>query len=394
MCFAADASAQSTADKPLLDPAHPIFGTLQSSTDHIAATNAAGAQAVVVELTWDRFEPREAAFDAPYAQQKRREIDAFRAGGKRVVLDLGMQYPPRWIFASPASHFVNQYGHAYEPREAGDCGVNFVFSAEMRSRLDAYLREFFRQLGGDFFAVRLGGGRYGELGYPGAGDGNCYWAYDPLAQHGGPGLPQGMTACPVAGWTPAAPSPDHAQARAFLNWYMESLENFHDWQIQEVRRYFSGPLLMLYPSTGGLRPGQLEAAIQDDAAGRSAAEKTGEVSRGFDTPRFVAGITDPNVVVYSTWVDGFPFCDDASPDPARWNPAHFLAHLAASHVPPLLCGGENTGQPDDVANMELSFRHLRDAKLCLFFWAFEPDLFRPGRASCEDFGRLILEGPR
>ncbi|HEX4141578.1 MAG TPA: hypothetical protein VHY09_14615 [Candidatus Methylacidiphilales bacterium] len=386
------ASAQAT-DPPSLDPAHPIFGTLQSSTDHLAATNAAGARAVVVGLTWDRFEPRESVFDAAYADQMRRQIDAFRAGGKLVVLDLGIQYAPRWIFASPAAHFVDQYGQAFEPKEPGECGVNLVFSAEMRSKLDAYVHEVFADLGHDFFAVRLGGGRYGELGYPGAeyaGERNCYWAFDTLAQGGGPGLPRGLTACPVAGWKPGTTSPDHAQARAFLNWYMEGLRNYHDWQIQELRRYFSGPLLMLYPSTGGLRPGQLEAAIGDDAAGRSAAEKTGEVSRGYDTARFIAGISDPNVVVYSTWVDGFPFCDDSSADQARWNPAHYLAHLAADHVPPLLCGGENTGHPDDVANMELTFQHARDAKLCLLFWAFEPDLFRPGRATCDDLRRLIL----
>jgi len=377
---------------PALDPAHPIFGTLQSSTDRIAATNAAGARAVVLEISWDRFEPRDSVFDAAYAGQIRREADAFRAGGKQVVLELGIQYAPSWIFALPHSHFVDQYGRPFEPGEPGDCGVNFVFSEEMRSKLDAYEREVFKELGNDFLAVRLGGGRYGELGYPGAdrtGGTNCYWAFDALAQHGGEGLAKGIAACPVAGWKPGEASPGHASARAFLNWYVECLRNFHDWQIAEVRRHFAGPLLMLYPSTGGLRPGQLEAAIQDDASGGTPAEKTGEVSRGFDMARYIAGISDPNVVVYSTWVDGFPFCDDASADEARWNPAHFLAHLAASHNPPLLCGGENTGHPDDLANMELTFRHLRGARLCLFFWAFEPDLFRPRGATCADYGRLI-----
>jgi hypothetical protein len=390
------AFAQTASDHPSLDPAHPIFGTLQSTTGHIAATNAAGARAVVLELGWDRFEPREGVFDTAYADEIRRKLGAFRAGGKLVVLDFGMQYPPRWIFADPTSHFVNQYGRAYEPKDPGACGVNFVFSQEMRSKLDTYVREVFKDLGTDFFAVRLGGGRYGELGYPGAefaGGKNCYWAFDALAQRGGLGLPEGITACPVAGWKPGVASADHTSAHTFLNWYMESLQNFHDWQIAEVRRSFSGPLLMLYPSTGGLRPGQLEAAIQDDAAGHTPPEKTGEVGRGFDTARFVAGITDPNVVVYSTWVDGFPFCDDTSADQARWNPAHFLAHLAGSHVPPLLCGGENTGQPDDVANMEFTFRHLREARLCVFFWAFEPDLFLPGRATCDDYRRLILDTP-
>lgn len=264
----------------------------------------------------------------------------------------------------------------------------------MRAKLAAYFHALFAGLGNDFYAVRLGGGRYGELGYPAplsGKDRNCYWAFDDLAQGKSLGLADGEVPCPVAGWKPGATSSDHAAARSFLNWYMASMENYHDWQIQEVRRYFAGPLLMLYPSIGGLRPGQLDAAIRDDCAGATQAEKTGEVSRGYDTARFIAGITDPNVVVYSTWIDGFPGCNDASADPERWNPAHYLASLAAAHQPPLLCGGENTGHPETPANMQVTFQRLRDDHLCVIFWAFEPGLFDPsgGKASCATFGAFI-----
>jgi hypothetical protein len=174
---------------------------------------------------------------------------------------------------------------------------------------------------------------------------------------------------------------------------MASMQNYHDWQITTVRRAFSGPLFMLYPSTGGLRPGQFEAAIDDDATGLTNPEKTGEVGRGYDTALFVAGITDPQVVVYTTWVDGFEGSNDSSPDPARWSPGHFLASLAASHQPPLLVGGENTGSPDDEANMALSFQRLREQNLCVLFWAFEQTLFDGGasHATIQDFKRHIAQ---
>jgi hypothetical protein len=201
--------------------------------------------------------------------------------------------------------------------------------------------------------------------------------------------------CPVPDWKPGTPSPGHASARQFLDWYLENLRNYHDWQIATVRRDFAGPIYMMYPSTGGLRPGQLDAAIADDANGSTGPEKTGEVSRGYDTARFIAGITDPKVIVYSTWIDGFPFCDDASPDPARWNPGHFLGSLAAAHQPPLALGGENTGHPDDQANLQFTFQRLHDLHLVALYWAFEPALFdgHSRHATLTEFKAQIESSP-
>ncbi len=346
-------------------------------------------------VNWDRGEPAEGQFNAAYFKEIKDKIAAFRTGGKWIVLDLGVQYPPRWIFQHASSHFINQYGGPFDSAPgSGDCGVNLVFSQEMRDMFAIYLKHIFDELGTDFFAVRLGGGRYGEQGYPinvyKSGT-NCYWAFDPLAQGKEPGLPRGVKPCPVPGWIPGTASTDHASARLFLDWYMESMRNYHDWQITAVRAYFSGHLFMLYPSVGGLHPGQLDAAINDDCNGSTQAERTGEVGRGFDTARFIAGMTDPKVVVYSTWIDGFEGSDDASPDPKRWSPAHFLASLAAAHQPPLLVGGENTGRPDDPANLELTFQRMRENHLCVMYWAFEPTLFdqKAGHATIENFKRCV-----
>jgi len=380
-----------------LDPTHPLIGTLECAPSHIAATNDAGARGVVVGISWDRAETGDGQFNTVYLGEVKAEVEAFRAGGKSIVLDLGVQYPPQWIFGFASSHFVNQYGKAFDPAPGqGDCGVNLVFSQEMRDKFAAYVHKVFGELGANFYAVRLGGGRYGELGYPinqVGGQSNCYWAFDPIAQGKEPGLAAGMAPDPVVGWTPGMASEGHDSARRFLDWYMASMKNYHDWQITTLRQNFAGPLFMMYPSTGGIRPGQLDAAINDDGNGSSQAEKTGEIGRGFDTARFVAGISDPQVVVYSTWIDGFEGNDDRSADPARWSPGHYVASLAAAHQPPLLVGGENTGHPDDLANLKLTFQRMRDNHLCVMFWAFEPTLFdgKDRHATIEDFKKAASQ---
>jgi len=387
--------APACAEASFPTPEHPLIGTLQSDPRRIEATTAAGIQGVTVGVSWDQAEPEEGRFDAAYFRQVSERIAAFRRGGKQVVLDLGVQYPPRWLVADPSSRFVDQYGRTFDPAPgAGECGINLVFRQAMRERYAAYLEHLFSALGNDFAAVRLGGGRYGELGYPDAtyrGRKNCYWAFDEAAQGRASDRPEGIAACPVPGWVPGTPSPKHEAAHLFLEWYLDSLRNYHDWQIATARRFFDGPLYMLYPSIGGIRPGQLAAAIDGDAAGLTGPERTGELGRGYDTARFVAGITDPKVVVYTTWLDGCDGCDDAGSDPVRWSPGRFLARLAADHLPPLATGGENTGQPDDPANLALTLRRMRENRLSVFFWAFEPTLFdgRNGHATISDFAREL-----
>jgi len=379
----------------ILNPAHPIVGTLESDPVRIPALSQAGARGVVVGVSWDRCETGEGTFDSSYLKGIKHKIEQFRAQGQFVALDLGVQYPPQWILNEASSQFINQDGEPYRAAPGtGDCGVNLVYSEKMRKEFEDYAAQVFHELEGDIDAVRLGGGRYGELGYPTnqyKSCANCYWAFDPVAQGRQPGLPAGEKSCPVPGWIPGQASPGHESARQFLDWYLESMRNYHDWQISMVRRYFSGPLFMLYPSTGGLRPGQLLDAINDDANGSTGPEKTGEVGRGFDMARYIAGIKDPRVVVYSTWIDGFEGSDDTSVDPKRWSPGHYLASLAASHRPPLLVGGENTGHPDDISNMAITFKRMRDNHLCVMFWAFERTLFddQKPHATLDDFKNSI-----
>ena len=367
------------ADAALLaTPAEPTaLGVLQATPAQAPALADAGITLTVLSISWDRFEPAPGAPSSAYIRQLRAEIAGYRRSGLQVVLDPGFQYPPAWLFILPDSRYQNQYGDAYADRASGKNIANTVFNAAVRARYASHLAALFRELGTDFFAVRLGGGWYGELNYPDATyakNPNCYWAFDPIAQGAKPGLPAGITACPVPGWKPGDTSPDHASARRFLDWYLASLQNYHDWQIATVRHLYAGPLMMMYPSWG-IRPGQLEPAVAGDLSGKTSPEKNGEIQRGFDFARFIGGIKDPNVWVHCTWLDPNPeWSDETSPDPARWSPVHYLASLARRHVPALNVSAENTGG-GGPETLRLCADRSRAYDLKAVFWAFAPDLF-------------------
>ena len=369
------------------------FGVLQSTDEHLARNREAGANIVVVELGWNRAEPAQSAFSDSYFRKMAKNIEARRRMGYAIALDLGFQYPPKWVFDLPHARYVNQVGRVFRSETTGEDIPNAVFNAAVRERQKAYLAEVFRRLGTEFALVRLGWMKYGELAYPVSefgGRGNCYWAFDALAQGRAEGLAKGLAPCPVPGWVPGEASPDHARARAFLDWYLGALRNYHDWQIETTREFTSAPLAILYPSWG-MRPGDAEKAIGADLSGATPAEASGEVQRGLDFERLVSGIRDPRVTVYCTWIDSSPeFGDDAADDPTRWSPCHYLAALASEHCPPLHVWGENTGG-GDMATVALCFQRIRQYGYRGFLWAFEQDLYDGKKPEIGDF-RTNLTG--
>jgi hypothetical protein len=266
----------------------------------------------------------------------------------------------------PGALYVNQYGDAFETTAPGMKSLNSVFNTIARSRQARYLEQVFRNLGTDWFAVRLGGGWFGELNYPPheyRGRKNCYWAYDEAAQ----------AQCPVPGWRPGEPK----HAAAFLDWYLESLRQYHDWQIATARRWYRGKLMMLYPSWG-IRSGQIETAVAGNLAGTTSVERNGEIQRGFDWARCIAGIRDPMVIVHTTWLDA----------PGNDNPIHFLSALARPHG--LKVSGENTGG-GDLATLRLCLDRARRYDCVAFFWAFEKQLFDGLAPTLADMKKAIHE---
>ena len=382
-------AAQETRPAPMNGP---WFGVLQAKPQHMDQNYNAGIRMVTLEIGWNQYEPQPGAFQREYSLQMKKRLEAYRKAGMQVVLDLGLQYPPAWIFDLPHSRFINQYGEAYaENPEAGCNGVNAVFNQALRDLQATYILQVLADLGTDFYAIRLGGGYYGELGYPThnyKGRENCYWAFDPLAQGQRLGLPVDMKPCPVPGWSPGAPGDDHTSAKMFAHWYMDCLRNYHDWQIATVRRLYSGRLMMLYPSFG-IRPGQLDKAIAGNLNGTTSAEKNGEIPRGFDFGTFINGITDPDVVLYTTWLDfDSPYLKDELSNPVDWSPIHYLASLAAAHRPRLEISGENTGH-NDLAAMRRSVERMRKYGLSGMFWAFEGELYDGKYATITDYALFI-----
>lgn len=371
--------------------AAPAIGVLQPDPRHAAELATSGVTQVVLSVSWERFQPEPRVLDKAYVATLRAHTDAYRAAGLSVTLDLGLQYPPAWLFRQPHARFVNQHGDVFIDPSPGMNVPNAVFNSLIRERQTDYVAALFKQLGTDWAAVRLGGGWYGELNYPPrdfAGKSNCYWAFDDLAQGRAHGLPDGISPCPVPGWRPGDPSAGNDSARRFADWYLDSLQNYHDWQIALVRRYYAGPLQMMYPSWG-IRPGQLAAAVKGDLAGKTPPEKNGEIQRGFDFARFIGGIRDPLVWVHCTWIDTNPaWSDDTSADPVRWSPPKYLAHLARAHTPPLRVSAENTGGGGPAA-LQLSAERVRQLDLDAFYWAFCPDLFDGTAPELKDFSRTL-----
>lgn len=366
-----------------------VFGTLQSSPDRVDRVAAAGVDLVTMEVYWDRFEPRPGQANQAYLDQLRVDLARYRAADVEVVLAPGVHYPPAWVLDLPDSRYVNQYDDQYRSTEPGKNVPNMVFNQAMRDRQATFLQQVIGALGKDFYGVRLGGGWYGELNYPSPEHGgrtNSYWGFDPVATGQRPGRPPGIPANPVPDWRPGVPSTNHADAAEFLDWYLDSLGDYHDWQIQTMRDLYPGRLLMLYPSWG-VRPGQLDAAVAGDLSGTTSAERNGEIQRGFDFARFVTGITDPGVVLYTTWLNADASADDGS-DPRYWSPVKFLAHLAADHPVPLQVMGENTGH-DTVQDLELSIAQAREHGLLGVVWAFEPQLFEGPWARLDDLAKAI-----
>ncbi|MBI4976963.1 MAG: hypothetical protein HZC28_05740 [Spirochaetes bacterium] len=368
------------------------YGACQMDVSNAAKTSAAGLLVAVINVGWNRGEPKRGEIDKAYLASVKEKIAAFRKYGIEPMLDFGFQYAPKWLGEIAHARYVNQYGDAYVPEKIGAESYNAVFNREVRAREELWLKAVFDELGTDFKWVRLGWGYYGELNFPPAikKQSNTYWAFDDIAQGKSAGLADGIPPCPVPGWIPGTSSGDHAKARAFVNWYLDAQKNWHDWQIMTTRKYFKGKLCMLYPSSA-LARGELDSAVATDLNGTSIPERNRKVQMGHDFERFIAGVGDPDLIVYCTWVDAkSPYYNDASDNPNAWSPLKQLSMFAKRNPNRLGVWGENTGRGDRAA-MELSFQRMRENDMAGIIWAFEPDLFSGKYATLEDYANLIRE---
>ncbi len=360
-----------------------VFGVIGDDTTHLHELREADVDAKLFYLSWREFYPQEGVKDAAYIAAKKEELQVLREAGFKVILLLGIQDNPLWVHQNyPDSYYVDQYGDRYMATASFDNGqANLVFNRRLRGLVASYMRDAISEFGTDFYAIRLGGGRYGELTYPPTnwnGKTNRYWAYDRNAR----------ASSPVPSWMPGNPSPN-GEAAMFLDWYLDSLVGYQNWQISALRATgYDGKIMMLYPSWG-IRPGQIPEAVATDLDGSTSAEKNGEIQRGYDFARQVRAIEDPKVILTTTWLEAnFDGVADNWHDPRHWSPVHYLASLAEKHPLALKLYGENGGEDTQEA-MELSAYRMRRYGLVGMAWYNEGELFSGQYASLRDYERII-----
>lgn len=326
-----------------------LFGVIGSyisqDVSHLEDAFRRGIRVWRICVPWDLYEPVEGFFDPEYVRKTEAYMRKITEAGLNVEVQLSFQNPPPWVFTYPGSRFRNQFGDEWiqEP-SSGKNTANAVFNPHIRRIQSNTMEAFFRDFGTDFWTVDLSIGIYGEVSYPEAdfrGEINSYWAFDEHAQ----------AWCPVPGWIPGEASENNSSARIFANWYLDSMIDYVRWQIEEIRKHYSGRINCLFGGWG-LRADWLEDAIASDLSGSTFAEYPAElVQRGLDFRRLIESIDDDNFSVCCTWMDPDPrWYDDDSPREENWSPPKYLSQLAESNS--FSYFGENGGAKSFVWSFE------------------------------------------
>ena len=304
---------------------------LQPDPAQADAYAQAGIDQVTLELGWDAFEPAPGVLNTTYLDQRLAEARTYQAAGIQVVLDLGLQYPPPWVWDLPGgTRFVNQFGDTWHGGVGTDA-LNAVWNTSARdaqARAIHLLARYTRDV--TFAAVRVGGLLSGELRLPPStynGHNGSLWGFDASAANSSP-LPH---------YRPGIGT--RAQARTWITWYLASLTNYETWLTRTVHRAFpSADLGVLLPGWG-LRPGDVNSSINANLTQQSVAALGDSLSSAVDWARQVnaLGRSGLPVVLTTTWLDA-PSYGTSTSDQA---PVEYLVQLAKPWSLPVT--GENTG---------------------------------------------------
>jgi hypothetical protein len=355
------------------------WGLMGNDKLALAEERAVGIRVRLFSLSWQQMNPQENIIDQNYLERKLKELKKFRQAGYDVILSLGMHDTPQWVHDNYYdTYYVSQYSERYHDNGNDSGDLNLVFNTSLRAVAKRYVKLVFTLFGTNFSAVRLGGGRYGELTYPPhefGGRRNLYWGFDDFAK----------AQSPVPGWKPGQASPN-GEAGIFLNWYLDKLTAYQNWQVTMTRQFYPGPLMILYPSWG-IRKGDIDRAIATNLDGTSHAERNGEIQRGFDFSRQINALTDPNIIIATTWLDADP-SQDAGTDARYWSPVKYLANLANRHSPVYQLYGENTGQ-GQRDDMTLSASQMEKYGLMGMMWFRDEEMSSGGYANLQDYAQTI-----
>lgn len=302
----------------------PLLGALAPPVSN-TALRAAGFGEVVIPTTWAAIEPTEGGYSTSAVASLQAQITAANTAGLSPSLDIGVQYPPAWVFnVGGGTRFVDQYGDTFTGSQgSGNNVANAVTDYAVQYQLGAYVTYLGQHLTG-LGSVRLGGAAYNELRYPSGGAGSqadAYWFYDTSSQAT---LPSG-----TQGWKPGTGTT--AQAQTFLATYIGALNGYAEWLETTAAAAFpaSTRLEVLMPGWG-IRPGELAAAV----AGRLVGTPD-EVNQGLDWSDLLPSLpANSRTVAYTTYGDATQG-GGSNPDPAVFIHSILPAGMAS--------GGESTG---------------------------------------------------
>ena len=306
-------------------------GLLAPSDNQAQALVGSKVTRVGISSGWDQVEPSKDVYNTSLLTALASRIQAMHNAGFQVVLDLGLQYTPSWVFSLPGqTRFVDQYGDAWHGAQSEDV-ANAVFNEAVRSAQADYIAHLAAAVGtANISAVRVGGLLSGELRYPDSsynGHSDLIWAYDSAAQ----------AKAPYPGWKPG--SGTATQIRASLTYYFAGLTGYESWLMSQVGSGFPGVNQQVMLPGWGLRPGMVDDAVSTGMRNNSVAEVNGMISSGLDWANQVKAIKDSGLpaTVYTTWLDA----PAQSSTVQGISPVDYLSSLATQYGLPL--AGENTG---------------------------------------------------
>jgi hypothetical protein len=361
LCILLTAAGCQPGARPAGGPLWGLIGPYDQV--NLSELHQQGVDVVLLEMSWAAAQPREHYYDERYLSAVRAQRDRFRAAGLKIVLNFGLHHAPAWVLSRPDALFTDQNGTRYVNDDVAD----LVFGFRLRPLAEAYTGRVFSELGTDFYAVRVGGGPKGELGYPAVKSTQGYLPDYPAFSAAA------ATGNPVPGWRPCNPSP-RREAERFLDWYMRSLVDFQRWQIDTVRRFYPGTIAVLYPSLG-VGADDIGAAVRDDLCGNTDAQRSGDLQRGYDHARQIAALPARGVAVWATWTD---------------NPVALERLGALAQARHLDLMGENSGA-DTPPAMRRSVADARRFRLSAFLWVRAPEAycFCNGYASIDEYLKAV-----
>ncbi|GLY18690.1 hypothetical protein LWF15_22405 [Kineosporia rhizophila] len=345
-----------TAAPEHFGPAWMVLATEREGAK--ARAKRAGATHGHVRAFWDQLQ--NAAGGEVDAEPVLREVEAVRAAGLKVCLEVCLQYPPPFV-TDHLPKLKDQYGTQWSPtQESGDNIRDWIWSAPGRGYVTDFLDQLFGRLDwSKIERVKTGGLTKGELQYPSSHNRPQFWAYSAAAQGKQELAPQ-MSPCPVPGHVPTPANRQTGGAagwtdrdEAFATWYVQSLINWMTWLVSRFREHFSGPVYMMHPGAG-IRP-----VSQTPTSPRQAYNYQVNLGSGLDWDATIAAYPDEGVRPYTTWIDSDHFRAQAGYSLVHdGNGAPWWALLVAArkHGRSGRLWGENTGG-QSLADLDRVVRH-------------------------------------